>query len=414
MNKEGSLWGGALLLTGSCVGAGMLGLPILTGLAGFFPALTMFFLAWIFMTTTGLLLVEADGWFPGQVNLLSMFGKSLGKIGKICCWMLYLFLFYALLVAYISASGSLFSTFLTRSFPLQAPAWLGSVLLVAFFGTLVFRGTRQVDLWNRVLMAGKIFFFVCLLAAGLSHVQPSFLLRTDLSVSLFSLPILLISFGFHNMIPSLTAYFHRDLRKVRQAIWLGGGLTFLIYLLWEVLVLGVVPLQGETGLLSCYLQDKEGAQALSGLLPTSGVPLFAQALAFCAILTSFLAQSLSFVHFLADGLHISYRKKESIPLCLLVLLPPLILSLLYPKMFFQALDFAGGICAVVLFGIMPALAIWKGRYLQHHTSAYQLTGGKTTLSILILFSLFVFYMQLSQMLSFLPFWKIDLTSLLAL
>ena len=60
--KHGSILGGMLLITGSCIGAGMLGLPILTGLAGFYPTLVMFFLAWAFMTTTALLLVEVNGW----------------------------------------------------------------------------------------------------------------------------------------------------------------------------------------------------------------------------------------------------------------------------------------------------------------------------------------------------------------
>jgi tyrosine-specific transport protein len=43
MNKPGSIFGGVLLIAGSCIGAGMLGLPIITGIAGFFPSLLMFF-----------------------------------------------------------------------------------------------------------------------------------------------------------------------------------------------------------------------------------------------------------------------------------------------------------------------------------------------------------------------------------
>lgn len=41
--KRGSVLGGMLLIAGSCIGAGMLGLPIVTGLSGFFPSLAMFF-----------------------------------------------------------------------------------------------------------------------------------------------------------------------------------------------------------------------------------------------------------------------------------------------------------------------------------------------------------------------------------
>ncbi len=51
------------------------------------------------MTATALLLVEANGWFSRQVNLLTMTNHTLGKWGKGVCWATYLFLFYALLVA---------------------------------------------------------------------------------------------------------------------------------------------------------------------------------------------------------------------------------------------------------------------------------------------------------------------------
>ena len=118
-----SVLGGALLITGSCVGAGMLGLPILSGLAGLGPALIMFAVSWAFMTLTGLLLVEASGWFSKQVNMLSIVEYALGRIGKILCWGAYLFLFYALLVAYTSASGSLVSSFLQGALP----SWMGKI-----------------------------------------------------------------------------------------------------------------------------------------------------------------------------------------------------------------------------------------------------------------------------------------------
>ncbi len=388
--KPGSLLGGALLITGSCVGAGMLGLPILSGLAGFYPALLMFLVAWLFMTLTGLLLVEANGWFPKQVNLLSMVEHVLGRPGKVFCWVTYLFLFYALLVAYISASGSLFSTLLQNVGGVSLPIWGGSLFFVLVFGCVVYKGTRQVDLWNRVLMVGKILFFFSLVAVGVAYVKPKLLARTDFSLSLFSLPILITSFGFHNMIPSLTAYMNRDLKRVRKSIWIGSLFAFFIYIVWEILVLGIVPIDGPNGLFQSYRMDKEGSQALSAFLQSEWVALFAQGLAFFAILTSFLAQSLSFVHFLADGFKISHEKKESFSLCLLALAPPLILSLIYPRLFFKALDFAGGICAVLLFGVMPVLTVWIGRYLKKTSSPYTLMGGKGLLICILAFSLFIF------------------------
>lgn len=403
MNKPGSILGGVLLIAGSCIGAGMLGLPIITGIAGFFPSLLMFFFAWVFMTLTGLLLVEAGGWFPHRVNMLSMVERCLGKGGKVICWVTYLFLFYALLVAYISGTGDLFSTFLQQAFSFKMPSWLGSLAFVLLFGSIIFHGTRKVDHWNRSLMTAKIVFFLCLIFIGVKYVHPKLLLRTEPSYALFSLPILITSFGFHNMVPSLTEYMHRDLKRVRITIILGSLFVLAVYLIWEVLVLGIVPISGGSGLLESYKKSREGAQVLSIFIRSPWVSLFAQGLAFFAMLTSFLAQALSLVHFLADGLKVEKRGKENIGLCALALLPPLVLSIIYPGLFFKALNFAGGFCAVILFGILPVIMVWLGRYRKEQLSSYAVPGGKMGLTLLFCFSAFIFLFQIFTMFGWVKF-----------
>lgn len=393
--KPGSLFGGALLITGSCVGAGMLGLPVLTGLAGFFPALCMFFLAWGFMTLTALLLVEAGSWFPHRTNLLSIVSFSLGKNGKIVCWITYLFLFYALLTAYISATGSLVSSFFLEFFNIGIPPELGSICLVVIFGGVVYAGTRTVDLWNRVLMAAKIVFFLILVNIGAKYVRSDLLLQNQPARAVFALPILIISFGFHNMIPTLVDYMHGNAKRVKQAILLGSLFAFVIYVIWEILVLGIVPVEGENGLLAAFRLDKEGAQALSSVLHLPSIGIVAQGLAFFAILTSFLAQALSLMHFLSDGLKLSTRKQESPTVCFLTMTPPLVLTLLYPKLFFLALDFAGGICAVALFGVLPALIVFRGRKKHRPDHSYTVRGGNTLLWILSAFSIAIFLFEIA-------------------
>jgi len=396
--KRGSSVGGMLLIAGSCIGAGMLGLPIVTGLSGFAPSLAMFFCAWLFMTATALLLVEVNGWFSRQVNLVTMVGSTLGKWGKGICWVTYLFLFYALLVAYISGIGSLSSTFFNVSFNATLPSAIGSTAFVLLFGCIVYFGTRKVDLVNRGLMVGKIGFFLLLVAVGVSYIKPDLLLRSDPSYATSALPLLVIAFGFHNMIPTLTAYLKGDLRRVRMTIIGGSLMAFAIYLIWEVLVLGIVPLEGADGLMASLKQDHEASQAIAAILKSPTVRVFSQGLAFFAILTSFLAQALSLVHFLSDGLKINYKKQEHIGICLLALLPPLLFSIVYPQLFFKALNFAGGICAVILFGILPAAMVWIGRYRRNPSKFYQMPGGKPALVLIFGFALFILFIQLSSML----------------
>ncbi len=392
--KPGSVVGGMLLISGSCIGAGMLGLPIVTGLAGFYPSLIMFFLAWLFMTLTGLLLIEVNGWFKTQVNLLTMVGHSLGKWGRGLCWLLYLFLFYSLLVAYTAGSGGLVSTFYSELFHNGLPVWVGSAFFVVVFGALVYAGTRPVDLWNRLFMVGMIIAYVGLVVFGLKHMTPALLNHMHLPYVVLSLPILVISFGFHNMIPSITAYMKGDIKRVRIAIIGGSLLALIIYLIWDFVVLGIVPAQGEYGITESLKLGREASQSIVGLIGASWVSTCAQGLAFFAILTSFLAQALALVHFWADGLKIKRKKKESIALCALTLIPPLFFSVLYPQIFYKALSFGGGICAVILFGVMPVLMVWIGRYVKKTPSHYRLMGGRPMLVVIALFALFIFFFQL--------------------
>ncbi len=386
---SGSVLGGILLIAGSCIGAGMLALPIMTGLAGFFPALVALFIAWAFMTFSAFLLVEVCGWFSGQVNLLSMAKESLGNVGRTIGWFTYLFLFYALLVAYISASGGISSAIIMDLFGFHLPAWGASLFFTVLFGWIVYLGTRPVDLFNRILMVGLIATYLGMIGLGIFQIHPQLFLHFAPQYTFLALPVLVVSFGFQNMIPSLTAYMQGDLRRVRLAILGGSLLALVVYVLWTVLVLGTVSLEGPHGILDSYQRGEEATMALHASLGSDKIAGFARSFAFFAIVTSFLAQGLSLTHFIADGLGKLSTRKNSSWFCILALLPPLIFALSYPEVFFKALSFAGGICAMILFGIMPVFMVWVGRYKKKILSSYHVMGGKPLLVIAFAFSLLV-------------------------
>ncbi len=398
VKPQGSVIGGSLLIAGSCIGAGMLGLPIITGASGFFPSTIMFFFACFFMTTTGLFLVEIGKWFAPQVNFISIVSRFLGPIGKYLCWILYLFLFYALLIAYIATSGHHLSSIFSLFFSLKIPTWIGSCFFVILFGAIVYLGVRWVDLSNRFLMVFKVISFLFVLFIGASLINPINLEYSNSKYTFFSLPILIISFGFHNLIPTLTHYLGGDTRRIKQSI-LGGVLfTLSIYIAWQIVALGILPLKGEHGVLSSY---KNGIDAAGALVSVLSSPLFSitlELLAFFAILTSFLAQTATVVHFLADGLKVPSKKRENISILLLALVPTLLLAVIYPNIFYKAINFAGGICAVILFGLYPALMLYLARYNNptYSQEGYRVSGGKALIFLIATLSIFIVFYQLTE------------------
>jgi tyrosine-specific transport protein len=396
VKSKGTFIGGMLLIAGSCVGAGMLALPIITGLAGFIPSVFSFLLAWGFMTLTGLVLVEVTSTFQGRVNIGSMAERAMGPAGRILSSVLYLFLFYSLLIAYISGSGSLALT----SFSI--PKWLGSSLFTLGFGILAYQGTRTVDYWNRLLMAGKIITYLGMVVLGFQFIKPALLMRSEPLFVLTSLPVLVIAFGYHNMIPTLMHYMDYDAKKVRQTILAGSLFALVIYLIWDIVVLGVVPAEGPWGLIESLKNGRQASDAVTGILGLSWVSTFAEGLALFALVSSCLAQTLALVHFFADAVKVKREKHETVPLCLLALVPPLVFGIIYPDIFIHALNFAGGICTVILFGILPVIMAWKARYHDGIQGTYQLFGGKKLLLTLLIVALFIFFFEIASMLHLTP------------
>ncbi len=389
---RGSVPGSALLVAGCCVGAGMLGLPVLTASAGFVPSMVFFVLAWLFMVTTGLLLVEVNLWFGDGAGLVTMAERTLGKVGKALTWGLFLFLFYSIMIAYVVASGHLVAQFAGEFFALKIPSWCGSLLFVVLFGVLIYAGTRQVDWFNRLLMLVLVAAYALLVVMGASHVDTELLGHAHWKHAWFVAPPMIISFGYHNLVPSLTRYLGSNRKRLIQAILWGTFIPLAIYVVWQWLILGIVPASAFQRSLD---EGQMATQALREVVGSVWVATVADFFAFFAIVTSLLSVALSFVDFLADGLKISREKSSSrAMLCALTLVPPFLIALLFPRTFLVALNYAGAFGAVMLFGIIPALMVWVGRYRRKYSDEAIVKGGRGVLLLVIFFACAVTVLQL--------------------
>lgn len=383
LTDRSKLIGGSLLVAGNCIGAAMLGLPLLTREAGFFPSVTFLLLSYLFMGTTALLLLEAISWFDDvEINLVSMAEKTLGKPGKAVAWVTFLFLFYCLMVAYVAGSGALVADFVQMLFGVHLPGWISSLPFVLIFGVAVYLGTLWVDEMNRFCMLGLIVAYLALIGFGIAHVETNRLLRASWSSIWVALPAMVVSFGFHNLLPSLNTYFDGNLRVLRKVVFIGSGIPLVIYLIWTGLVLGVMPeTDHSTRELATNILHKVAGDE-------KGVTLGASSFAFFAIVTSILGVALSFVDFLSDGFHWHDTRSGRVVICLLVFVPPYVLAQIDPAIFLKALGLAGGFGAVILFGVLPALMVWKERYYLGRKGDVLVPGGRLTLCLVLAFAFF--------------------------
>lgn len=396
VTSRGSTLGAVLLIAGCCIGAGMLGLPVLSSQAGYYPSAILFTVSWLFMFSTGLLVLEANLWFDKDINVVSLASYTLGRGGKVVSWIIFLFLFYSLMVAYVTGSGELFSDFFEAFFATPLPLWVGGLCMIMFFGMMIYLGTGSVDRLNRFLMISLVVSYILLISIGYSHIKIERLKHENWKAIYLVIPAMITSFGFHNLIPSLTHYLGRESRRLRRVLFLGSLIPLMIYLIWQSLILGIVPLEGKGGLLSALDKGQMATHVLKDAVGNAWIVDIAQFFAFFAIVTSFLGVAWSFVDFLADGLHIPKVGMGKFSLCALALVPPYLFSLIYPQAFLLALNYAGGFGAVILFGILPALIVWSGRYKKGFKGAQLVGGGKPVLLVIIFCSVSILCLQLYQ------------------
>ena len=349
-------FGGALIVTGTSVGAGMLALPVVTSPAGFFPSIAVLIVCWAFMTITGLLFAELSLWLKKEANILSMAKKTLGGVGAAVTWVLYLFLFYCLTVAYLVGGANFVTDVTGPALSDAARVGLVAFLLIA----LVAQGRKIVDPINRFLMIGLFIAYGGFVLIGSPSVRLELLQLGEWSKGLYALPVAFTSFGFQGTVPTLASWMHYDAAKLRRSIIIGTSITLLIYLVWQWLFLGIVPQEGPHGLVETLKAGQDAVHPLHYFTNNQAIWTLGRAFAFFALATSTLGVGVGLVDFLADGLGIS-KKGVSKKALLLTLAfgVPLLLATAYPHVFLQALGLAGGFGCALLLGVLPIVMVWK-------------------------------------------------------
>jgi len=359
------LMGSILMILGTCIGAGILALPITSAYQHFEMGVFLLVLAWLVMTIGAFALLEVNLWLPAKTNLVSMAGLTLGRMGKVSTWIVYLLLLYSLLCAYIAGSSDVLQTLLQMAH-IYWPHWVATILAVLILGMIVYRGIYSVDLINRGLMSVKFLAYVLLVFLIAPHIHLHYLSKGNAHFQIGTFMVMVTSFGYAIIVPSLRTYLNSDQKRLHRAIVIGSLLPLAVYILWMLVVQGLIPKAGSHGLWHIAQTGKT-----TGILMTTIAYYVKNGwissisnifISVCAI-TSFLGVSLCLVDFITDGLKLHQVDKKPFYVYLLTFLPSMVIVLLWPNIFIRALSYAGIFCVLLLI-ILPLLMLYSGRHIK--------------------------------------------------
>jgi tyrosine-specific transport protein len=343
--KSHPFWNAVFLVAGITIGASELGLPVALRHAGYFPAVCGMLGVYLCMFASGILLTRL---FirERRRDLPSLFQTYLGRPGAILFNVSYFSLAFCLLVAYWSGLKGIFDT-------------LNFGLVVVVIGVVLFYCLRKnfklLYQFNSIFTIGLIVCFILLIMASLGPSHASFFQFSDWMQLSQSLPLILCSFGYHQVIPMVCRQLDYDRQKINGALLIG---TF-IPLAFNLIILTV----------GFRLFSPEELSEAARL----GVPVFVllsehfqsnlflyigQGFSFFAIITSLLGVSMAMHGALRDIFKDWKFLKQLVEILILIPLP---IAMLKPQLFFVVLGIAGGIFGNLMAGLLPVTPFLLGK-----------------------------------------------------
>ncbi len=393
-HQPGSVLGSTALIAGTTVGAGILALPAVTLPSGIVPSTSGLIAVWLYALVSGLLVAEVtlntmrtEG--HPSIGFLRVVEKILGKVGARIAGGAYLFMHYALLVAYITEGGEILGAAAAKIWGMQIlPTWVGTTTFTLFFGGIMYLGREKfIEKLNSAFVGIVIVSFLGLLFLGGRHIQSAQLLFQNWSALGSAISVMSVALFFQNVVPLVVTQLEGDARKIRQSIFIGSVIPLIMFLAWNAVILGSVSpdmLNGTSDGRPVFdplqILRAGGAGEWLGVL----VSIFSE----FAIATSFIGFVYGLLDLFKDIFLIAQGRLSTsrLPLYSLVLFPPMTLGTLNPSIFFTALDYTGTFSISVLGGIIPVLMSWKQRQEQENSDGRNqplVPGGKVTLILMI-------------------------------
>lgn len=353
----------SFLVLGNCLGVGVLALPIKSGLAGYIPSFIGIGVVWLIMLFAAWIIAYRLSPTKKNFDIPSFFQQELGITGRWIAIICNLILLYGILVAYLSGISTMLSAIFARAANHQT-----LIIFIYFFIVtgLIIYGANVLRRGNTVLIAILWLCFAVMILTGNSVFKPKLLLYQDWWLLPTTLPIAVSAFHFHNIIPTVSRMLEYDAAATRKALFLGVFLGLIINMTWVTLVLGSLPAigPGPASIVYANAQNLTANIPMGQLLQSSEFDMAGIIFAVISVTCSFVANGTGLYGFMRD-LTTNYLKTDNRWVVgALSYLPPLAVTLIYPKLFLKAISIVGGIGETILFGILPAvilIRLAKGR-----------------------------------------------------
>lgn len=352
-------FGSIYLILGTCIAAGMLGLPVVTASFHFGLTCIMLISSWALMTAGAWCLLQVNMTMPRGANFISMSEATLGKVAKYITWFVYLMLLYSLICAYLAASGDLLQA-LCHHLHWMIPRFVATLFAALILGSIVYQGIRSVDITNRFLMSTKFMICLLLIFSVIPFVHLQNLIPGQWHLSGAAWLVVITSFGYGNILPSIRDYLDNDRKKLTRVFFISSIIPPILYFVWILVIQGSLQRFGVDGLVAMNNSAHTNSMLMTAMATLTHVDAIKSIsvvfISICSV-TGFLSVSTSLMDVLTDGLSAEKSGVQRLGIAGLAFLPPAFIVIFDPTIFIHALAYAGMCCLYMLVALPIAMYV---------------------------------------------------------
>ncbi|MDR0647405.1 MAG: hypothetical protein LBF43_03155 [Puniceicoccales bacterium] len=325
------------IVSGTAMGAGLIALPLSCKDIGILPCLLLIIVsAWISYKTAciTLQLSHQRGIGTSIVELSRVLSCRRTKYVTLVSFYL---LSFALLSVYACATADMIRVFLNFQTPIP-----GFVIYSLLFYYLLKQHIHRICRINS-LFCSALLLCIAYVLVTIWNRSYDFVISSHFSSNiLFTLPILLTSFGVQNVCPNIYNLLDGSVKKAQRAFLIGILIPTLIYFLWIFMIsnyLRNADFQFFNQMIQGTISPGMLVQKLCSVVGVSWMDTIFKLISLLAILTSAIG--------IGIGICISLQEEQTkINPQMLVVIIPCIVNLTFQNAFLKILSFGGAIATV--------------------------------------------------------------------
>ncbi len=228
------------ILIGTCIGAGVLGIPYVASQAGFFVALTYIILLGIIILFVNLCLGEISLRTKGEHQLIGYAQRYLGKKGRRFMEFATIFGIYSAIVAYMLGIGESFSFLI---FGNSSYAVFMGILFGAGMSVFLWRGMKSVKKFEKIGVSIVLGLLLLIFILFFNKIDVTNIYYFNIGNIFLPFGVVFFALLSFHAIPEVEIVLHNNEKLMKKVLIAGTSVCILFYILFALVVVGFKGLE---------------------------------------------------------------------------------------------------------------------------------------------------------------------------